>query len=510
MPEKPKLTKISNPFKNKKLKYGGASVIFTAAFIAAVVLINIIAGMLFDRFGAKIDLTQNRLYTIEDMTANYLRDLSDNVTVTVASREADFVAPHVTYYQTNEIIKKFAQTSPKITVNYIDLLSNPAFANRYENLTATSIVVESANTGRYKVLGERDYLAFEYYDYMGNQLSAEEYSMYAAAGMASMDVSAAAENALLSAFLSVTDLNPIYVGVTSGFGEAEGAELSNLLATNAYVLNPLNLITNDIPENTDFIIIYSPEADYSVDALSKLDAWLDNGGKYGKTLVYITPYTTETPNTDSFLRDWGVEVERSVVDQFDSKHASFVGTQMIQQFQPTDTDYAKGVNRNYNIYASYMRPVNLLDSKPSTIETRALITTYEDAVLFPFDELQNEQWEPKASDVGTWNVAVEAWKTRYEGNTPYRSRVIVFGGYVLLDDYFLKMQNANNADFFINMMNFVSGKENVIKLSPKSFAVASFNISAGESGLIGFIFAIALPVAIIAAGVVIWVKRRYR
>ena len=39
-----------NPFRNKKFKYGGLSVLFTVIFIVAVVLVNVIITLLGDRF----------------------------------------------------------------------------------------------------------------------------------------------------------------------------------------------------------------------------------------------------------------------------------------------------------------------------------------------------------------------------------------------------------------------------------------------------------------------------
>ena len=54
-----------NPFKNKKLKYGGLSVLFTVIFIVAVVLVNVIITLLGDRFMPAADLTDSGLYSIE-------------------------------------------------------------------------------------------------------------------------------------------------------------------------------------------------------------------------------------------------------------------------------------------------------------------------------------------------------------------------------------------------------------------------------------------------------------
>jgi uncharacterized membrane protein YciS (DUF1049 family) len=508
--------RVLNPFKNKKFKYGGLSALFTVMFAAGIIMVNIIAGMLLDRFDAKLDLTANRIFTIEDSTVAYLKDLDDNVTVTVASRETEYVSGGVFYNQANEIIKRFAAASPRVKAKYADLMSDPVFASKHGNsLTPTSIVVESERTGRSKVLSAADYISVEYYDYQNNRISAEEYQMYMMYGMSGAvyaNYGAAAENALLSAFLSVTNVSPVLVGITSGYSEIENASLINLLENNAYIVRRLNLTTDEIPGDMDFIIVNSPDGDFAESVLAKLEAWLDNGGKYGKTLFYATmPIPAETPRIDSFLYDWGIEVGDGYVVQTSDNTTYIMGNQ-TQRFEPANNEYAAGLNPNYSIYAEYIRPINALFEAKSNIETRALLASYDGAVVFPFEEMTNENsaWDPSTAEQGRYDIIIESRKTRYEEFTPFSSRVIVLGGYELLLDYYIEMGNANNARFFMNIVNFISGKDGSVTLTPKSFLVASFNISAGQSSAIGFIFAVALPLAIIVTGTAIWLKRRYR
>ena len=61
-----------NPFKNKKLKYGGLSILFTVIFIVAVVLVNVIITLLGDRFMPAADLTDSGLYSIEQSRSKVL------------------------------------------------------------------------------------------------------------------------------------------------------------------------------------------------------------------------------------------------------------------------------------------------------------------------------------------------------------------------------------------------------------------------------------------------------
>ena len=99
--------------------------------------------------------------------------------------------------------------------------------------------------------------------------------------------------------MSITKINPVKIGVTEGFGEAENKDLTSLLEKNTYVIEKINLdLVESIPEDYDIILMNAPALDYTNDALNKLDTWLSNGGLYGKNLFYIAsvmnPVSTST------------------------------------------------------------------------------------------------------------------------------------------------------------------------------------------------------------------------
>ena len=56
-----------------------------------------------------------------------------------------------------------------------------------------------------------------------------------------------------------------------------------------------------------------------------------------------------------------------------------------------------------------------------------------------------------------------------------------------------------------------SGKDNVeISVSPKSFSVQTFEITASQVRAITIVFAVAVPLLVVAAGVVVIVRRKRR
>jgi ABC-type uncharacterized transport system involved in gliding motility auxiliary subunit len=71
-------------FSGRKLKYGSMTIVFTVLFIAAAVVLNILVNVATERFGLRLDLTDNRMYEISDETKLFLQnDLKENIKIEV-------------------------------------------------------------------------------------------------------------------------------------------------------------------------------------------------------------------------------------------------------------------------------------------------------------------------------------------------------------------------------------------------------------------------------------------
>lgn len=130
--------------------------------------------------------------------------------------------------------------------------------------------------------------------------------------------------------------------------------------------------------------------------------------------------------------------------------------------------------------------------------------------MAPFDGLDG--FDPsKAERSGAFPVVAGSSKTFYEGVEPHQSRIYAVSGHYILDRSFMEAAYLNNSDIFLNIFNFASGKDNVeISVSPKSFSVQTFEITASQVRAITIVFAVAVPLLVVAAGVVVIVRRKRR
>ena len=477
--------------KKKRLKHGALSVVLTVIFVAAIVLLNIIFNMVLDRFDIAADLTDNSIYSIQDSTASYIAGLDDSITVIVASDEAVFknksTSDGAQYgKQVSEIISRFTAAGSSVKAEYRGLENNPAFFSKY------------------------------YCN--GQEVSPQEYSQYymyygGYGSYFSIEYNAAAEKCLLSAIMNVSDRNPVKAAViTEDYGATAPSSLINLLEANTFTVEEIKLSTiESISEDYDFVILNAPLYDLTDNDLNKLDKWLDNGGRLGKNLFYSASATADTlPNLYAFLSEWGIEVQSGYVYQTNTDY----GYQMsptYQQLEIKDTDYSENVDTATKAaYGDGLKAVKRLFEESGAYKTAAIVSTYEGAVIAPFDGLQD--FDPStAGQSGSYDIIAESNKVVFEGVNGTYSRVYVLGSELLLESAFLESQYANNSDIILNIFTTAAGKDKVeVDVTPKSYSMPAMEITGAQMQGITVVFAVIVPLLVIVTGVVIIVRRKRR
>lgn len=503
--------------KGKRLKHGALSVVFTVIFVAAIVLINIIFNMVLDRFDVSADLTDKSMYSIDQTTVDYLAGIDDSISIIVTSEETNFENAGAYYKQVSEIVKAFSSANMRISASYLDLDENPAFYSKYgATLSTGSIIVESEKTGRNVIITPTDYLSPKY-TLDGDEISAEYYSMYYQMGLGSsgrllVEYYAAAEKCLLSGIMSVTNENPVRVAVlTDDYGASRPQALCELLEANAYIVEDLKITSVEtIDSDYDFIILYAPIYDFNNDDLNKIDMWLDNGGRYDKNMFYAAASTIdELPNINKYIEGWGLSLGTGYVYQ--TSDYGYAASPTYQQLSPADGSYSEGVDiTTKTTHGDRLKPITLLFDEYSIYSTEAIVSSYEGAVVAPFDGLSD--FDPSAAEQsGSFPVLASAEKVFYEGVEPHQSRIYVASGHYMLDSAFMQSEYCNNSDIFLNVFNVASGKDRLeISVSPKSFTIETFEITASQRQAITIVFAVVLPLAVVAAGIVVIVRRKRR
>lgn len=496
--KKKRREKKKHSFNKRGIKHGALSIVLTVVFIAAVVLVNVIVGVMSDRFDTAADLTTAGIYTLDEKTKTYLdKTLDSDVTLTVLKSEQEFEAQDSSYKQVNEILKRMEMTGGHVEVNYLDIDQNPNYTSKFkgETLAANYIVVECEKTGRHRIISPYDYFNFD-----------QNYLQYYGAYVVE---SSNIEQEAVSAMMYTTSDNVVKIAFTEGYGESDSSSaLQTLLSRNGYEVETLPLATTaEISSDIDYVVIYAPTIDLDKSQLAKLDKFLDNNGNFGKNVVYFASAgQPKTPNIDEFLSDWGISVGYNVIGQADQNYLISADTVFAHLQQVCDTDYTQTVyGSQLMTFGAYVRPIYLLEN--SSFDRTVLMKTHDKAFLYPMDEELAEDFDINSAESGEFNDVVVSQTTTESGS---KSRVCVIGTEMLASSAFMSYTNANNAEFFVGMWNYISGREQGMTIRAKSLTPATFEMNVKTANSLSIALCIVIPICVIVLGIVIWLRRRHR
>lgn len=473
----------------RKLKHGTVSVIVTISFIAAVVLLNVIVGIISDRVSITADLSANSVYTLDEQTENYVKTvLNSDVIVTVLCSEKTFEEDK-NNRQVSEILKEMARLNNHIKLNYLDLNQNPNYTSRFkgETLAANYIVVESEKNNRHRIITPYDYFGITSDD------AAAYYYYYGIIGGYYI------EQETLSAMIYATDEKLVKVIFTAGYGERDSSSLQNLLTKNGFEVETVNLTTSEIPEDADIAIIFAPTIDIDSAQLKKLDKFLENEGK--TVFYFASTMQPQTPNIEAFLSDWGLSVGYSVIGQHDTQYLMSSITLYAHLQQVFDTDYThSSYGKNLYMLGADLRPI--ITTERSGVTSVPLVKTYDKAFLYPLDLGENERFDTDNAENGVFNDIVISDNSK--------SKVCAVGSESFTGSVLTSYSNSVNADLFVELFGSVSGKAETITVNPKQSTALTFEMSASTAGTLAVVLCIAIPAAVIAFGIGVWVYRRHK
>ncbi len=499
---------------SRRFKHGTMASVITIVVIAVVVLVNVVAGLLLEMFPSSVDLTDNNRFQLGDESIEYIQSLEDDITITVCMNESEFANSDSSgyYYQANQIIKQYAQYSSHITVQYVDLVENPSFSANYSDysLSEGDIIVESAN--RIRVVDPSELVVAEY------DSSYTSYEYYSDA-----------EQVMTSAISYVAANELTNCAIITGHSESTPAGLTEILEDNNYQITEVELATTTLDDSYDLVVICAPMVDYTDSELEQLDSFLSNDGAFGKTLLYIASFqqvsadedtgvvSSVTPNLDAYLAEWGIEVSLDgMLYETDSSNiyafqSSYGGAYPFIGYDIVDTDRTADLrDSSLPVLGLYARPVNQLFESSSNITTTALIQSHSTSTLIPYqyDSGTSEYTSYMESHVGTYNVAVLAQKTRYEGVTPYNSNVLVLADTSMLQQTLVESASYNNNQYIVNLINELTGQSGGINISAVSFSTETFTASNAAALTTFIVFMIVIPVAALGGGFAFWLARR--
>lgn len=486
-------------YNRRRFKYGSVATAVTVIVIAVVVMVNVIVNLAGERVNMSIDLTENGTFEISQESIDYITAVNEPVSIVCMSDELTFQTSNYIYFkQAYEVLKKYTYYNENVKLEFVNMVENPTYADRYKQsykgeITDYSIVVESSK--RIKVLTIQDL----YNTQINYNTFREEV------------VSSKAEQELTSAIMYVTDPDPLHAVLWNS--ETSGSSYDNvsaLLMSNGFEVSEMDPITEDIPEDADVVVVNAPLNDYAEDIVDKLYRFLDNNGKLGKNLIYLADYSQKTTaNIDAFLAEWGIKVEEGVVGDYNTANLATAESLVIVRDRIKANDFSVNVAQPDLAFIDYQsRPITLLFDTKDTRSTVALLSTSETGYIMT-DSVWEDMKQGNAPQQGVQTTMAIGRKYIFdENNAQVFSNVLVIGSSENLDSSFTEQTFYNNGDYFVSILSVMTGKNNGISIVAKDLSSPTFEID--QSRISGYItvFMIAIPLAVLVIGGIVFFKRR--
>ena len=151
----------------------------------------------------------------------------------------------------------------------------------------------------------------------------------------------------------------------------------------------------------------------------------------------------------------------------------------------------------------------MLFEATADISTSELWTTSDSCYVITEDTTEEEAADPETSS----HVVATLSSKLVEVNDSYVSRsVMVFGSSVIFTDSFMNTTAFSDADYVRDLLLYITGTDaSSVTTSTERVQTNVLDVTAsrGTINILGIVFIAGIPVVILAAGLIIFLKRRH-
>ncbi|MCD7746751.1 MAG: GldG family protein [Firmicutes bacterium] len=498
----------------KKFKYGATSVAFTVAFVAFILVINVIFSALASTYMWYIDMTDSELFTLSDATYTLMEDIDEDITITFCMDRDELESDSSMYYILNTA-RLLENEFDNVSIEYKNVLTDVAYLEKFTTASSpyvytTSVIIWS---------GPEDSPEYRLYSYSYFFITDTEDSSYVWAYQG--------EKVFVSAMLQVTaDEMPIAY-FTTGHGESitddeDATALVDLFYSAGYDVRTIDLSTEEIDEAARVIIINDPVYDFSgygdtevESEIDKIDAFLDDDHAL---IVFVDPSNAgNMTNLNEFLDEWGVVIGSGQLVYDPDNTISVDGYSVVGTYNSDEESLAASIYSSITSMSSQPKVIfrevaPLYRSSRLTSDTwtvNGTSRTISDVFLSSENAYITENGET-SSETGQYSLMTITQEIQTVDSEYYTSYVLVSAtSAYTASQYLLSNVYANSDVLYACMVAF--GKERVpADIDFKVFNDYDLDITTTVANNWTYALVIVLPLVSVVTCTVVIVRRKNR
>ena len=495
-----KPAELLRPKNKKMLKKGSYSLALTVIVLAIAVFLNLLISEL-PSTATRIDVSENKLYSIGDETKSVASGLTEDVTLYLVAEDGSEDST------IDELLTRYSDLSSHITYEKKDPVLNPSFTSQYtsDEVASNSVIVVSDK--RSKVIA--------YSDLYESSVNYQTYSMETTGFDGEGQVTSAI------AYVTTDDLPVLYT--LQGHEEtALDSSMQSAIEKENIEIEELNLVTDgSVPEDASCLMINAPQSDLSDDETSAILTYLQNGGRAFLVSGYTT---TDMPNYDSILAQYGVSINSGVVLEGDSNHyVSGNPLYLVPEIQSTDatgsladasTYVLMPVGQSIETSEELSEDITVSDMLTSTSSSYLKSDPENMQSLSKEDDDTDGPFTLAASIVQTVTDAAsdesadDTSETETEAAETKETRLVVLASSQFLTSNADSVVSGGNTKFLTTALSWMCGQSSSISIPSKSMEISSLTLTSASTNMWSILTIAVLPAAFLVIGGVIWLKRR--
>jgi ABC-type uncharacterized transport system involved in gliding motility auxiliary subunit len=455
----------------------------TAFGLVAFVGILIVAALIGQRHPVRIDLSENKRYTLSEQSRKILAGLKGDIAIKAFFQEAGRNRE-----QTRDLLETYRYQSNKIHYEFIDPDRHPTLAKQYQIRSYGTLVLEG--------LGK------------------------------TQTVTGADEQSITNAIVKLSQQGEKVVYFLTGHGERDTTDVGKdgyATATSAiekenFRVKPLNLLAEArIPEDAALVVIAGPQKPLLANELALLRQYMQ---QQGRVMVLLEPFADG--GLRDLLKSYGFLIAADII--IDPMSRVFGASPLM----PVITQYGlHKITEGFTVASIFptARSVHTEEKSPPGIALTelALTSPYSWAETeyqagstkeLKFDERKDRKGPvPLAAiaAIGVEKGKAEAQEKGSSGKGPSggEAHLAVFGDCDFASNTYFNLQG--NGDIFLNTISFLGQEEDLISIQRPKSGRAPLTLSRSQERILFWVGLLLMPLVVLASGIaVLQTRRRHR
>jgi ABC-type uncharacterized transport system involved in gliding motility auxiliary subunit len=441
----------------RSLKYGSNTFLLIVIVLAVVAMVNYVSTKHHHRF----DVTKGKLYSLADQTVQVLKSLKKDVKVIAFYREGSG-------QELRDRLQEYDYRSDRFSFEY--------------GIRSYRTIVVQSGTMEEKIREDT-------------------------------------EKELTNAILKVTREGNKVIYFAEGHGEnrtddsgKEGYSYvkKGLEEANYEVKSVLLAQEGNVPEDCAILVVSGAQRAFLANEIEMIETYIEEGGD----AFFLFDPRADTGLEES-LKAWGIEVGRDVVVDVSGIGRLFglggVGTPIAGEYGTHPiTEKHKGTMTFYPLARSVSFDAGARTDVTGTelAKTSSSSWAESDPNVLTGGEVRRDAGEMGGPITLSVAVMVEAEDegASEEDSEKKQARLVVFGDSDFAKNRYFPQQG--NGDLFLNCISWLAEEEELISIRPKEAGFNPITLTKAQGRNLFLLSVILLPLAVIVAGTVVYVRRR--